>query len=147
MSCNMTTVCLKIVNFDSPTPSGYLVVWYMWYLYYDISAMASLPWQHPGKGSTARLRQCSKDNTGMALQLEIAVDMHLRPIHTSIMDIFKVFEPLVCCLKAIWVHPYAVTPAKLAPDLGILGRLWSENDVITSWFRLISTSDRFPNTQ
>ena len=73
--------------------------------------------------------------------------MHLRPIHTSIMDIFKVFEPLVCCLKAIWVHPYAITPAKLAPDLGILGCLWSENDVITSWFRLISTSDRFPNTQ
>ncbi len=22
-------------------------------------------------------------------------------------------------------HPYTVTPAKLAPDLGILGRLWS----------------------
>ena len=38
------------------------------------------------------------------MQLEIEVDMHLRPIHTSIMDIFKVFESLVCCLK-----PYGCT--------------------------------------
>jgi hypothetical protein len=51
-------------------------------------------------------------------------DIHLRPLHTSIVDIDKVFEPLVCCLKGIWVHPYIVTQAKLAPDLGILGHLW-----------------------
>ena len=38
------------------------------------------------------------------MQLEIEVDMHLRPMHTSIMDIFKVFESLVCCLK-----PYGCT--------------------------------------
>ncbi len=30
------------------------------------------------------------------------------------------FEPLVCCLKGIWLHPCTVTPAKLAPDLVIL---------------------------
>ena len=29
-------------------------------------------------------------------------DIHLRPLPTSILDIFKVFEPLVCCLKGIW---------------------------------------------
>jgi hypothetical protein len=52
-------------------------------------------------------------------------DMHSGPLHTSILDIYKVFEPLACSLKGIWVHPYTVTPAKLAPDLGILGRLWS----------------------
>jgi hypothetical protein len=46
------------------------------------------------------------------------VDIHLRPLHTSILDIYKVFEPLVCCLKGIWLHPYTVTPAKSAPDLG-----------------------------
>jgi hypothetical protein len=39
--------------------------------------------------------------------------------------------------------PYTVTPAKLAPDLGSQGHLWSENDAITSWLRLISTSDCF----
>jgi hypothetical protein len=31
----------------------------------------------------------------------------------------KVLEPLVCCLKGIWVHPYILIPAKLAPDFGI----------------------------
>ncbi len=52
-------------------------------------------------------------------------DMHFKPLYSSIFDIYKVFELLVCCLKRIWVHPYTVTPAKLAPDLGILGRLRS----------------------
>ncbi len=33
----------------------------------------------------------------------------------------------------------------LAPDFGILGHLWSGNDAISSWFRLTSTSDCFPN--
>jgi hypothetical protein len=31
------------------------------------------------------------------------------------------------------VHPYSVTPARLAPDLGSQGLLWSENDAISSW--------------
>ena len=70
-------------------------------------------------------------------------DIDLRPLHASIFDINKGFEPLVCCLKVIWVHPYTVTPAKLAQDLGIQVHLWSENDAITSWLRLISTSDHF----
>ncbi len=70
-------------------------------------------------------------------------DIHLRLLPTSLLDTKKVFEPLLCCLKGIWVHPYTVTPAKLAPDLGIRVHLWSENDVIMSWLRLISTSDSF----
>ncbi len=52
-------------------------------------------------------------------------DIHFRPLHTSTLDIYKVFEPLVCCLKGIWVPPYTITPAKLAPNLGILGPLWT----------------------
>jgi len=36
-------------------------------------------------------------------------------LQTSILDIYKVFAPLVCCLKGVWVHPYTVTPTKLAP--------------------------------
>ncbi len=39
--------------------------------------------------------------------------------------------------------PYTITLAKLAPDLGIQVHLWTENDVITSWLRLLSTSDHF----
>ncbi len=55
-------------------------------------------------------------------------DIHLRLLHTSIIDIYKVFEPLVCCLKGIWLHPYTVTPAKLLPDLGSQLHLRSKND-------------------
>ena len=57
--------------------------------------------------------------------------------------IHKLFEPLVCCLKGMWVHPYIVTPAKLAPALGNQGYFRNENGAITTWLRLISTSDCF----
>jgi len=70
-------------------------------------------------------------------------NIHLRPLHTSILGIYKVFEQLVCCLKGMWVHPYTVTPAKLTPDLGTHGHLRSGNDVITSCLRLMSISDHF----
>jgi hypothetical protein len=73
----------------------------------------------------------------------VKADIHLRLLHTSIVDIYKVLKPLVCCLKGVWVHPYTITSAKLAPDLGSQGHLGSENDATTSWLRLISTSDHF----
>jgi len=52
-------------------------------------------------------------------------DIHLRPLHTNVLDICNVFEPVVCCLKGTWVHSYTIPPAKLAPDLGMQVRLWS----------------------
>ena len=58
-------------------------------------------------------------------------DVHLRPLHTSIFDIYKVFEPLVCCLKSIRLHPYTVTLAILGPNFGIQVHLKSRNDAIT----------------
>ncbi len=70
-------------------------------------------------------------------------DIDLRPLHTSLFDIYKVFEPLVCCLKGMWVHPYTITLARLAQDLGIQVHLWSENDVLTSWLRLLFPWDHF----
>jgi hypothetical protein len=39
----------------------------------------------------------------------VEADIHLRLLPISILDIFKVFEVLVCCLKGIWVHPYIIT--------------------------------------
>jgi hypothetical protein len=72
-----------------------------------------------------------------------AADFYLRPLHTSILGIHKVFQPLACCLKGIWVHPYTVTPAKLAPDLGNEGYLRNENGTIMSWLRLNFNSDCF----
>jgi hypothetical protein len=75
----------------------------------------------------------------------VEADIHLRPLHTSIVDIYKVFQPLIWCLKGLWVHPYIVTPAKLAPDLGSQGQLWNENDATMSWLSLLSTSEHFIN--
>ena len=75
--------------------------------------------------------------------LTVEADIHLRPLQTSILHIYKVFQPFVCCLKGIWVHPYTITSAKLAPDLGNQGYLRNENDGIITWLRLISTSDCF----
>jgi hypothetical protein len=71
----------------------------------------------------------------------VEADIHFRPLHASMLDIFKVFESLVCCLKGIWLHPYTVTPAKLPPDLGIQVHLRSGNDA--TMLRLIFTSDHF----
>jgi hypothetical protein len=70
-------------------------------------------------------------------------DNHFTLLHTSILDIYKVFEILVCCLKGIWVHPYTITPAKLPPDLGIQVHLRRGNDATTPWLRLIFTSNHF----
>ena len=53
-------------------------------------------------------------------------DIHLRPLHKSMVDMYKVFVSLVCCLKGIWLHPYKVTLAKLPPDLGSQLHLRSE---------------------
>jgi hypothetical protein len=69
----------------------------------------------------------------------VEADIYFRPLHTSILDIHKVFELLVCCLKGIWLHLYTVTPSKLAPDLGIQVHLRSGNDAIMLLLRLIST--------
>jgi hypothetical protein len=62
----------------------------------------------------------------------VDADIHLRLLHTSIIDIYKVFESLVCCLKGMQVHPYTITPAKLPPELGIQVNLRSGNDATTS---------------
>ncbi len=49
----------------------------------------------------------------------VEADTHLRLLPKSILDIYNVLEPLVCCPRGIWVHPYIIIPAKLAPDFGI----------------------------
>jgi hypothetical protein len=75
--------------------------------------------------------------------VSVKADIHLRLIPTSLLDMNRVFQLLLCCLKGIWVHFHTITPARLAPDLWSQGHLWSDNDFITSWLRLTSTSDPF----
>jgi hypothetical protein len=77
----------------------------------------------------------------------VEADIHLKPLHTSILDMYKVFETLVCCLKGIWLHLYTITPAKFSQVLGIQVHLRSGNDAIMSWLSLTSTSDHFIHTQ
>ena len=67
----------------------------------------------------------------------VDANIHLRLLHTSILDMYKVFELLLCCLKAICLHPHTATLVNLAPDLVSQGHLWNENNAITSWLRLI----------
>ncbi len=49
----------------------------------------------------------------------VEADIHLRLLCTSMFDMYKVFEVLVCCLTGIWEHPYTIPPARLATDIGI----------------------------
>ena len=72
-------------------------------------------------------------------------NIHFRPLHTSTLDIYTVFGPLVCCLKGIWVHSYTGTLAKLAQIWKFQVPCKLKNGAITSWLRLISTSDCFPH--
>ncbi len=75
----------------------------------------------------------------------VEADIHIRLYPTSMLDMYKVFEVLVCCFIGIWVHPYFIPPAKLALDFGIQSHLWSGIDAIVWWLRLTSSSDYFPH--
>ena len=73
----------------------------------------------------------------------VEADIHLRPLQTSILVIYKVFETLVCCLNCIWLHSYTITLAKFSQVLGIQVHLRSGKTAIRSWLRLTSTSNHF----
>jgi len=90
-----------------------------------------------GFGLTGGVKQCQ------FVMVKTNIHISVKLIPSSILDIYQVFEPLSCCLKGVWVHPYTVTSAKVDPRFGKSGSLWSENDVLTYWLRLISTSDHF----
>ena len=49
---------------------------------------------------------------------EAAIILLKKLLPTSKLVIYNVFEPLLCCLKGIWVHPYTISPTKLAPGYG-----------------------------
>ena len=50
-------------------------------------------------------------------------DIHLRLAHTSMLNIYKVFEPLVSCLKGIWGAPLYRYSGQASPRFGDLGSL------------------------
>ena len=76
----------------------------------------------------------------------VEADSHLKLHPTSILDIYKVFEHIDMLSMVIQYHPYIVIPTLLLGfDFGVLGHLWSQNDVIMSWLRLGATSNCFPS--
>jgi hypothetical protein len=62
---------------------------------------------------------------------------------TSTFDIYKVFEHIDMLFWGIWQQSWTVIPTLLGSDLGVLGHLWSQNDVNTSWLRLTANSNCF----
>ena len=75
----------------------------------------------------------------------VEADSQLKLLPTSILDIYKVFEHIDMLSMGIQYQPYIVIPTLLGSDFGVLGHLWSQNDVITSWLRLTATSNYFPH--
>ena len=74
----------------------------------------------------------------------VEADSHLKLLPASNLDIYKVFEHIDMLSIGIQQQPYTVIPTLLGSDFEVLGHLWSQNDVIMLWLRLIATSNCFP---
>ncbi len=72
----------------------------------------------------------------------VEADSHLKLLPTSILDIPKVFDHIDMLSIGIQ-QPYTVIHPTLLRFLGVLGHLWSQNDVVSSWLRLKATSNCF----
>ncbi len=76
-----------------------------------------------GSGSLAESKKCD--------YVMIEADSHLKLLPTSISNMCKVFEHIDMLSTCIQYHPYTVIPTLLlGSDFGVLGHLWSQNDVI-----------------
>jgi hypothetical protein len=77
----------------------------------------------------------------------VDADSHLKLLPISILDTYKVIEYIDMLSMGIQYHPYTVIPTLLGSDfgVGVLGHLWSQNDLIMSWLRLTATSNCFPH--
>ena len=71
----------------------------------------------------------------------VNADSHLKLLPTSILDIYKVIEHIDMLSMGIRYQPYTVIPTLLGSDFGVLGHLWSQNNVRTSCLRLTATSN------
>jgi hypothetical protein len=69
----------------------------------------------------------------------VDADRHLSLLPTSILDTYNVIKHIDMLSMGIQYHPYTVITTLLGSDFGVLGHLWSQNDVIMSWLRLTAT--------
>ncbi len=75
----------------------------------------------------------------------VEADSNLKLLPTSILDIYEVIEHIDMLSIGIQHQPYPVIPTLFGSDFGVLGHLWSQNDVIMSWLRLTATLNCFPH--
>ncbi len=73
-------------------------------------------------------------------------DSHLKLLPTFVLDIYKVLEHIDMLSIGMQQQPYTVIPTQLGSDFGVLGHLWSQNDINTSCLRLPATSNCFPHS-
>ena len=73
----------------------------------------------------------------------VEADGHLKLLPTSILNRYKVFELINMLSICIKYQPYTVISTLLCSDFRVMGHMWSQNDVIMSWLRLIATSNCF----
>ncbi len=74
----------------------------------------------------------------------VEANSNLKLLILSLLDIYTVFEHIDMISISIHLQPCTVIPPLLGSDLGVLGHLWSQNDVITSWLRLTAISNYVP---
>jgi hypothetical protein len=62
----------------------------------------------------------------------VEADSLLKLLPASMMGVYNVFEHIHMLSMGIWQYHQIVTPTLVGADFGVLGHLWSQNDVITS---------------
>ncbi len=116
-------------------------VWAHWYTVHWHMAVASNSHTNStwiifgGSGSLVESKWCH--------YVMVKAHSHLKLLPASILDICKVFEHIDIQFWGVWLQPQTVLPTLLVSDFGVLGHLWSQNDIITPWFRLTANSNCF----
>jgi hypothetical protein len=73
----------------------------------------------------------------------VEADSHLKLLLASILDIYKVFGHIDILFIGIQYQPFKVIAILLGSDFSVLSDLWSQNNVIMSWWRLTAMSNCF----
>jgi hypothetical protein len=112
-------------------------VWAHWYAVHGHTLSALHSYTHPtwlrfwGSGPFVESKWCH--------YVMVEADSPIKLLPTSILDIYKLFGHLDMLSMGIQYQPYTVIPTPRGSDFGVLGHLWSQNDVIMSWLRLTAT--------
>ncbi len=117
--------------------------WAYWYAVHLHTVAALHSFTHP-----TRLRfwgTWSLLESKWCILVMVDAESHLKLLPTSMLDTYKMIEHIDMLSMGIQYQPYTGIPTLLGSDFGILGHLWSQNDVIMSWLRLTATSNCFPH--